>query len=68
MRNWVLCEDNPYPGNQGNLNQKTNSWRVELRQNSKLIEIFAGQFSVRMNSGKCYSADDIVAALGVFGG
>jgi DNA modification methylase len=40
----------------------------EIAEDRKVLEIFADQFSVRMNSGKRYSADDIVAALGVFGG
>jgi site-specific DNA-methyltransferase (adenine-specific) len=36
----------------------------EIAADRKLLEIFAGQFSVRMNGDKSYSADDIVAAFG----
>lgn len=40
----------------------------EIAADRKLLEIFAGQFSVRMNGEKRYSADDIVAAFGVLSG
>ncbi|MHC4742014.1 MAG: DNA-methyltransferase [Planctomycetota bacterium] len=40
----------------------------EIAADRKLLEIFAGQFSVRMNGEKRYSADDIVAAFGELSG
>jgi len=36
----------------------------EIAGDGKLLEIFAGQLSVRMNNNKRYSADEVVSALG----
>lgn len=36
----------------------------EIAEDRKVLEIFAGQLSVRMNNNKQYSADEIVCALG----
>jgi len=36
----------------------------DIRSDRKLVEVFASQFSVRMNNSKRYSADEIIPALG----